>query len=1214
MKPTFFRRLVLIAIWLCLATEFSFAGGWYVGNTATGEWIQFTNVWLTAGAYRFTANAGSSSSGARLHLEIDGTAIANGVAAANTGRVDTFAPVHLGSANMSQGYHTLRVVFETPGVSLDWMMLRKDSDTTTNVKDSDVVMARPSTTGMLVAPIISYNQQSTYNSPYNANDASYNLGSVPQTATNGAAYSDYQMLSWYRVPMFEDFDRRTDRYWDIMVDQLMAARAQLPLLQCRSTADFTHDLQDRAYTVGDGAFEGRWLQKLAEAVQRNPQAASSVQIGMFVDDGPLPNDYYSKFGSYPSWGTTNLADYFMQYWLSPWFDQIPKPMLYQPIPNRPVINVWTAHPTGMTNNAALDGGMATFITNICTRMIAKYGLNPLFIVSPDADANTQGAAWGDAPWYVWGQSLFSLSVFRDGTTWGFSSCGSRERLDLTWANDWDPANNTGTPSGGSAGKDNYQSPLTNGNSTLLSFYSRASAANAKFIQEEGFFNIPEGSPIFASYASGWNYPNQHLAAMRQYADPTTDSLLFEAEDCDQYNKASVHENLGGSYRRQWYSPTGLDVYRPLHNMNAWTNKNTGPRNLADISAGFFDVWALDAGGQVWAHCISDGAPDTWTSSSMNGISKFTSLAVGKHNAWAINGTAVYTCQLSYSQSTQNHGTWTSVSGSMVQLSVNEANVWAVDANGLIYFRRVNESSNPGDSWHPASVPAAAVSKIYTGGNGKFLWALCGTNIYYSPVTLTNANNIFTVLTNLSWSQVDNSSNITQLSVGSEEVWGVNAAGNVFRRSISGAGGWDAVDGSLTKVAVGENYAWGLAGSTPKSRRLTGFLNAPLPIVPASPSGLAAITGIGQVHLSWNALLGASGYNVKRASFESGPYTTSAITTTTTAVDTGLADGTQYYYAVTAFNSVGESTNSTALSVITPIPPIPQEPTGLTASAKIGQVLLNWNASSDAVNYNVKRATALGGTYAWVSTVSTNGAVDTTVSNGARYYYAVTATNSVGESPASSPVAISTPAFSSQGQPAIASSTQSGVSPTNANDGDFTTRWAANGPILPSWWRVDLGTNYQLGTVMIYWYNATSRSYQYQIAVSSNDVNYVTVVDKSGNTTMANSSDAFTAAGRYVRITITGCSQAGGYPSFYECLVYGNSAPAISLAPASVVATAYGNTFGLSWPQDHAGWHLQAQTNGLSTNWFTVPGSDTATNANFIINPTNPSVFYRLVYP
>lgn len=1208
---------VVIGLFLTLNVVRSFGGGWYVGNTASGEWIQFTNVWLTAGSYRFTANAGSPSNNALMHLEIDGVPILSGVAVPDTGRADTCSPVHMGCTNLSQGYHTLRMVFETSGVSLDWLMLQKDTDTTTNVKASDITMVRPSTTSMLIAPIVSFEHVSEHNSIFNANDASYILGgAVIQEATNGAPYSDYQLRSWYRVPMFEDFDRRTDRYWDIMLDQLMASRAQVPLLQCRATADFTHDLQDRVYMPGNGAFEGRWLKKLMEAVARNPQAASTLQIGMFFEDGGLADGYYSMFGSYPSWGSTTLADYAMTNWLSPWFDCVPASMLYQPFPGRPIINIYTAHPTDMVQ----DGNMPLFLTNIQNRMIAKYGLNPVFIVSPDADANTQAAAWGVAPWYVWGGSLYNSRVFLDGSIWGFSSCGSRYRLDLVWANDWNPITDSGTPSGSSPGQDYYQSPLdTNGNSTLLDFYAQASAASTKLIQEEGFYNIPEGSPIFASCAPGWNYPNQHLAAMRQFADTNTDSLMFGAEDCDQYYKVTAHENMGGSYRKQWYSQNGLDVYRPLHNLNPWTNQSVGPGDLVDISAGFFDVWALDASGQVWARGISDTTSESnWTAVSLNGIPKFTQLAVGKHFAWALSGNSVYTCELPYSWDAWNHTAWTNVSGSMVQLSVNEGDAWAVDASGQIYFRRVNEAYYPGDTWHQVTGPGPAVRQVYAGGNGKFIWAMSGTNIYYSPIVTTNLNNVFTVITNMNWTLVDNSNNLTQLSIGSEEVWGINSAGNIFRRSISGIGSWDAVNGNLSKLAVGENYAWGLSGSTPTSGRLTGFLNAPLPAIPQAPTGLTATPAIEQASLSWTPLLGAAGYNVKRASSSSGPYTTVAITTTNAAVDTGLADGTQYYYAVTAFNGIGESTNSTPVSVTTPVPPVPQAPTGLSATATTGQVSLNWNASPDAANYNLKRTAVFGEPYATIAGVSTNAAVDASVANGVRYFYVVTATNSMGESPASSAVTVLTPAFLSQNQPVTASSSQAGNDATNGNDGNFTTRWAANGPVFPSRWRVDLGSNYSLGTVMVYWYDATSRWYQYRIETSIDDVNYVTVVDKTGNTSMSNSSDTFSAVARYVRITVTACSQSGGYPSFYECLVYGSSAPAISLAPPDIIAAPSGTALGLSWPADHLGWHLQVQTNapgvGLTTNWFTLPGSDLVSGTNILINPANGSVFYRLIYP
>ena len=57
---------------------------------------------------------------------------------------------------------------------------------------------------------------------------------------------------------------------------------------------------------------------------------------------------------------------------------------------------------------------------------------------------------------------------------------------------------------------------------------------------------------------------------------------------------------------------------------------------------------------------------------------------------------------------------------------------------------------------------------------------------------------------------------------------------------------------------------------------------------------------------------------------------------------------------------------------------------------------------------------------------------------------------------------------------------------------------------------------------------------------------------------------------------------------------------------------------LSWPQNYTGWRLLAQTNslsvGLSTNWFTVPGSAATNQMTLPMSPANPAVFYRLVFP
>ncbi len=65
-------------------------------------------------------------------------------------------------------------------------------------------------------------------------------------------------------------------------------------------------------------------------------------------------------------------------------------------------------------------------------------------------------------------------------------------------------------------------------------------------------------------------------------------------------------------------------------------------------------------------------------------------------------------------------------------------------------------------------------------------------------------------------------------------------------------------------------------------------------------------------------------------------------------------------------------------------------------------------------------------------------------------------------------------------------------------------------------------------------------------------------------------------------------------------------------------TISGNTLTLAWPTDHLGWRLEVQTNsltsGLTTNWLTWPNSTNLTTMPITINPTAPTVFFRLVYP
>jgi cellulose 1,4-beta-cellobiosidase len=181
----------------------------------------------------------------------------------------------------------------------------------------------------------------------------------------------------------------------------------------------------------------------------------------------------------------------------------------------------------------------------------------------------------------------------------------------------------------------------------------------------------------------------------------------------------------------------------------------------------------------------------------------------------------------------------------------------------------------------------------------------------------------------------------------------------------------------------------------------------LPLPPA-PTGLAATPGNAQVSLTWTASSGASGYHVKR-SISSGAETQISSPTSTSYTDTGLTNGTKYFYVVSAVNSGGESANSSEVSAAPTAPATPPAtPTGLQATGGNAQVSLSWAASAGAASYNLKRSTTNGGPYntAVASPTATN-YTDTTVTNGTTYYYVVSAVNTAGQS-ANSAQASATP--------------------------------------------------------------------------------------------------------------------------------------------------------------------------------------------------------------
>jgi hypothetical protein len=130
----------------------------------------------------------------------------------------------------------------------------------------------------------------------------------------------------------------------------------------------------------------------------------------------------------------------------------------------------------------------------------------------------------------------------------------------------------------------------------------------------------------------------------------------------------------------------------------------------------------------------------------------------------------------------------------------------------------------------------------------------------------------------------------------------------------------------------------------------------------------------------------------------------------------------------------------------------------------------------------------------------------------------------------------------KGKSVTVSTQQAANAAAQGNDGDTTTRWAANGPSFPQWWRVDLGANHQLVQVSIR-FEHPERAYYYSIETSTDDALYTQRIIANGTGVTQDLTLPANVTARYVRITVTNGSPLvlngiGTWASLWECFVSG----------------------------------------------------------------------------
>jgi hypothetical protein len=314
--------------------------------------------------------------------------------------------------------------------------------------------------------------------------------------------------------------------------------------------------------------------------------------------------------------------------------------------------------------------------------------------------------------------------------------------------------------------------------------------------------------------------------------------------------------------------------------------------------------------------------------------------------------------------------------------------------------------------------------------------------------------------------------------------------------------------------------------------------------------------------------------------------------------------------------------SVSVIVMTPGNQPPFTPGNLAATGSNTTVALTWSAVAGADSYIVRRSTTSGGNYTDVATgVSATGYLDTGLVNGMTYYYVVAATNSFGLSADSAELGV-VPAMKLTGTiiGSPGSYSNQGNTITNVFDGNTNTFYdAASGS--GNWAGLDLGSGAAATVTQIKFCpraNSGSRMVggQFQGAnvadFSSGVVTLFTVSSSPASGVMTVQSVTNASSFRYLRYI----GPANGWCNVAEVEFWG--ANAVSSAPMQFSFAVVGNQLQMTWPADHTGWRLQAQTNsldvGLSTNWSDVSGSAQTNMVMVPLNRSNGAVFFRLVWP
>lgn len=119
-----------------------------IGYTSQGEWLEYTINVKTAGKYKLTVNAASSSKGAALDFSIDGNAVGETVLVDSTGENwSVYQDFNVGEAELTAGNHVVRLTIAGNYTNVDYFKFESIND------EGKVVEQPTSKTSMTQKPV-----------------------------------------------------------------------------------------------------------------------------------------------------------------------------------------------------------------------------------------------------------------------------------------------------------------------------------------------------------------------------------------------------------------------------------------------------------------------------------------------------------------------------------------------------------------------------------------------------------------------------------------------------------------------------------------------------------------------------------------------------------------------------------------------------------------------------------------------------------------------------------------------------------------------------------------------------------------------------------------------------------------------------------------------------------------------------------------------------